>query len=168
MSYVAGSLQSYTSYATSTLVPTRTQYAQAHIAHRISSPLGASLNMSRLNQLLTLARSLPPTPMRVAGSPQLSDAIEAIANRSFPTQPSTSASTSALPPSGSPAAVTQAGDSNTTGPVGSQPSTPEVTLGPGEERAIDGMIQVIQRLKSDQHARQVSPVFVHVVVRSLD
>lgn len=48
-----------------------------------------------LPSLLGLIRKLPPTPFRSGGSPQLSDALEAIVGRAFNVKPGNAASVSA-------------------------------------------------------------------------
>lgn len=45
--------------------------------------------MSRLGHLVEIVRSLPPTPLRGTGAPQLSSAIEAIIDRALPKQKGT-------------------------------------------------------------------------------
>ena len=55
-------------------------------------PLYITSKMSRLARLVEMVRSLPPTPLRPQGSPQLSDALDSIISRQFPSASSSSSS----------------------------------------------------------------------------
>jgi hypothetical protein len=59
------------------------QYYPPHLAIALADPraLADPMSTSRSQHLLGLIRALPPTPLRPAGSPQLSNALEGVANR---------------------------------------------------------------------------------------
>ena len=99
-------------------------------------------NMSRVTHLVNLARSLPPSPIRAPGSPQLTDALQKVIARTFP-QSSGSAST------GASSSVTA-----TPAAVGSMTSAPSV-VGPSEEKAMEGIIASLERIQSNAALNQV-------------
>ncbi|KAK1926335.1 hypothetical protein DB88DRAFT_481482 [Papiliotrema laurentii] len=84
--------------------------------------------MSRTTHLLSLARSLPASPIRAPGTPQLSDALEKIITRTFP-----------------------ASSTSTTAAGG---VTTERVLGPSEEKAMERMIASLERIKANDSLRQ--------------
>lgn len=88
-----------------------------------------SIAMSRAQHLLSIARSLPPSPLKAPGTPQLSDALEKIITRTFPQ------STGAAP--------------------GVAPISQRL-LGPSEEKAMERMIGSLERIKSNASLLQVS------------
>jgi hypothetical protein len=100
--------------------------------------------MSRVTHLLNLARSLPPSPIRAPGTPQLSDALQKIITRTFP-QSSASTSTSAV----------ESSITATPAAIGSVTSAPAV-VGPSEEKAMEGMIASLERIQSNASLKEVS------------
>ena len=103
----------------------------------------SSTKMSRVTHLLNLALSLPPSPIRAPGTPQLSDALQKIITRTVP-QSSASTSTSAA----------ESSITATPAAVGSVTSAPAV-VGPSEEKAMEGMISSLERIQSNASLKEV-------------
>jgi len=98
--------------------------------------------MSRVTHLVNLARSLPPSPIRAPGSPQLTDALQKVIARTFPQS------------SGSASAEASSSVTATPAAVGSMTSAPSV-VGPSEEKAMEGIIASLERIQSNAALNQV-------------
>ncbi|ORX34555.1 hypothetical protein BD324DRAFT_653329 [Kockovaella imperatae] len=91
--------------------------------------------MSQISRIRTLARSLPPSPLRQAGTLQLTDAIESILSRHFP-ESSASATSSAGP--------------SKSAPTGSRQAISESRA----RDAMDGMLRSLQRIQSNAASKR--------------